>query len=123
VLNSLFYLSHDNILALDNECEGVTTTYEYRSNLESLDRIQVVVLRYPGASQAGKALQRFQEAYLPEHRGTAQSLADGAVHTFKTEEGFVGLRANGHWLSLAFNCPSQAVATRILGTASTQTTR
>lgn len=118
VLNSLFYLSHENILALDLECEGVTASYEYRLNSGSLDRIQYVVLRYPGARQAEKALKRFREAYLPEHRSPGQSLGDGAVHTFQTEKSFLGLRADGHWLTLAFQCPSQAAAVQILSARS-----
>jgi hypothetical protein len=105
VLNSLYYLSHENILALDTSCEAVYATYEEEPAL-ARKRIHLLVIRYPGKDRAGKALERFLAAYLSGRvKGEAATAGRGAKGFFHVEDGWLAFNLNGRLLVLVFECP------------------
>ena len=114
VLNSLYYLSHQNILDLDHSTEAVTAVYEKTSNAEK-SRVQVLMVKYAGQAQAVKALNDFHRAYLQEHqRGFDPGAADKHTNFFSIEDGWLGYSLVGIYLAIVFECPSREAAQLIL---------
>ena len=115
VLNSLYYLSHQNILNLDHSTEAVTAVYENTSNAEK-SRVQVLMVKYAGRAQAGKALNDFHSAYLQEHqKGFDPGAAEEHTNFFSIEDGWLGYALDGRYLAIVFECPSREAAQEILG--------
>ena len=114
VLNSLYYLSHQNILDLDRSTEAVTAVYEKTSNADA-SRVQVLLIKYAGPAQAGKALDDFHSAYLHEHqKGFVPGSADKHANFFSIEDGWLGYSLDGIYLSIVFECPDRESAQEIL---------
>ncbi|MBN2344935.1 MAG: hypothetical protein JXO51_00995 [Candidatus Aminicenantes bacterium] len=105
VLNSLYYLSHENILSLDLSCAAVFTTYEGEGR-----RFHLLVIQYPGAEHAAGALGGFVAGYLPDRRGGGE--AGRGFH--QVEDGWLGFRLAGSRLVLAFACPDGESAQEIV---------
>jgi hypothetical protein len=115
VLNSLYYLSHQNILNLDHSTQAVTAPYENISDAGNSKRVQVLFVAYATPSQARKALYLFHNAYLNEHqKGTHPCVTDKEMNFFEVEDGWVGYSLDGTWLSIVFECPDQESAQLIL---------
>jgi len=114
VLNSLYYLSHQNILNLDLSAEAVTAPYE-KANNGDLKRVQFLFVKYSDSTQAQQALKKFHKAYLPEH---TRDLGEGSMtespHFFKIEDGWLGYKMHGPSIALVFECPDQKSAQNIL---------
>lgn len=115
VLNSLFYLSHQNILNLDLSTEAVTAPYEKMITEEDVHRVQFLFVKYADSGRARKALDHFHKTYLPEHEKNMVegSMAEGS-YFFKIEDGWLGYRLNGRCIVLVFECPDKASAGMIL---------
>ena len=113
VLNSLYYLSHQNILNLDHSTEAVTAPYENISNAGSSKSVQLLVVKYATPKKAKKALDDFYNAYLPEHQ---REMGAGEKHSnfFNIEDGWLGYSLNGADLSVVFECPNRASAQTII---------
>ena len=118
VLNSLYYLSHDNILGLGHTCEAVIAPYERNKADPSGRRIQFLVIRYADSQQALAAATGFQEAYLSE-RIKNKNPADGPedVAVYQVEDGWMGYKRRDRILALVFECTDSACAETILGHA------
>jgi Family of unknown function (DUF6599) len=122
VLNSFFYLSHENILNLDSGTEALLLTFN--RELLSLDRkktdsdkstAHLLVIRYPDFQESSKALHDFFGAYLPELTLDKISLEGQESHAFiKIEDGWLGYKLLNRHLALALACPDQPSAFRIL---------
>jgi hypothetical protein len=114
VLNSLYYLSHQNILNLDLSTEAVTAPYE-KANNGDLKRVQFLFVKYPDSTQARQALKKFHKAYLPERKS---DLVEGSMtespNFFKIEDGWLGYKLHGLFIALVFECPDQKSAQNIL---------
>lgn len=114
VLNSLYYLSHQNILNLDLSTEAVTAPYE-KANNGDLKRVQFLFVKYSGSTQAQQALKHFHKAYLPEHK---RDLVKGSMtespNFFKIEDGWLGYKLHGPCIALVFECPDHKSAQNIL---------
>ncbi len=109
VLNSLYYISHQNILNLDLSTEAVTAPYENVS--DSRKRVQFLLVKYANPDLARQALEHFHKAYLPEHK---QNFAAGSMSKspkfFKLEDGWLGYELNNNSVMLVFGCPDQETA-------------
>jgi len=114
VLNSLYYLSHQNILNLDLSTEAVTTPYE-KANNGDLKRVQFLLIKYSDSAQARQALKKFHKSYLPERKS---DLVEGSMtespNFFKIEDGWLGYKLHGPFIALVFECPDQKSAQNIL---------
>jgi hypothetical protein len=111
VLNSLYYLSHRNILKLDHSTEAVTAPYELMD--EKLDRqqIQVLVVKYTDGKKAKQALEYFISNYLPEHQTKeSQSMKLETENLFRIEDGWLGYKFEGNDIAIVFQCPDQKCA-------------
>ena len=114
VLNSHHYISHDNILDLDSDCEAVIAPY-FRRSARSGTRIRLLVVRYAWARRARKAADGFATTYLPDltkHNEPLVGIDKPGV--WKVEDGWLGWRLSGRVLVLAFGCPDSACVEKIL---------
>ena len=114
VLNSLYYLSHENILDLDLSTEAVAAPYD---SVDGRDRtrVQFLFVRYGDSRQAQQALDHFHKAYLPEHQ---KDFVTGPVAEsqsyFKIEDGWLGYKMYGPCIALVFECTDENSARMII---------
>lgn len=114
VLNSLYYLSHQNILNLDLSTEAVTASYE-KANKEDFKRVQFLFVKYPDSIQARQALIKFHKAYLPERKiDLIKGSAIENPNFYKIEDGWLGYNLHGLCIALVFECPDRKSAQNIL---------
>ena len=112
VLNSAYFLASDNILDLSLACEAAIAPYETDpppagARRKPASRPQLLVVRYPDAVTARRALGHFLAAYLPE-AGTAAPPADRGAR--QVERGWVGYRLEEAVLLVAFDAPDARTA-------------
>ncbi|MGD8536135.1 MAG: hypothetical protein PVF66_09840 [Candidatus Aminicenantes bacterium] len=111
VLNSIYYLSPQNILELDHSTEAVTAPYAKTSEIGDDKRIQFLLVKYENPDRARNALGHFHDTFLPEHKKDTQP--DSAVENlsvFEVEEGWLGYQLKGKYLAIVFDCPDQESA-------------
>jgi len=115
VLNSLHYIGSENILDLGPEIQGVFAPYEAPGALGKPKRLFLVILCYPDAGRARRALDRFSKGVMPKSP-SAGITGSPATHSseFKTENGWTGYRLNGAYLALVFEAPDEASARAVL---------
>jgi len=115
VLNSLYYLGHENMLELDLTAKAVTAPYEKKDSSEDLQRIQFLLLEYAEPERIKNALSRFHRVYLPEHSFPEQSDdSQKVVNIFPIEDGWLGYRLKENTLAFVFECPDQETVRTIL---------
>ena len=115
VLNSLYYLSHQNILNLDHATEAVTAPYEKKDDKQGQKRAQVLVVNYAKKGDERKALERFREAYLPDQPKDDKNLRNTENEGyFDVEDGWSGYKISDKLLALVFSCPDRETAGIIL---------
>jgi len=115
VLNSIYYLSHENILDLDLSAEAVIAPYEHIPGSGDPKRSQILLLQYENPERARQALNRFHDAYLPEHKKKipAGTAADNQS-LFKLEDGWLAYKLLGKYIAIVFECPDPESARTIL---------
>ncbi len=64
LLNQRFFIAHENILHLTRHTEAVFAEYG-----RERQRVQLLLIRYPSATEAGEAYRSFLTAYLPDAGG------------------------------------------------------
>jgi hypothetical protein len=115
VLNSLYYLSHQNILNLDHSTEAVTAAYENIADAGTARGVQILFVKYATAKKAQKALNDFHNAYLREHqKGVGPGVSEKTTNFFKIEDGWLGYTLNGVYLGFVFECPNRESAQLII---------
>jgi hypothetical protein len=115
VLNSLYYLSHQNILKLDHSTEAVTAPYENMSDTGATKGVQVLFVRYATVERAREALSYFHSAYLHDQKKkTDPSVTDERGFFFRIEDGWLGYLRDGRCLAIVFECPDRGSAQLIL---------
>jgi hypothetical protein len=115
VLNSLYYLSHQNILDLDHSTQAVTAPYENKTDADNSKRVQVLFVKYATPAQARKALDIFHNAYLHEYQKKVDPVVTNKkVNFFNIEDGWLGDSLDGTCLTIVFECPDQESAQMIL---------
>jgi hypothetical protein len=111
VLNSIYYLSQENILDLNLWTEGLIAPYEPISNSSDHKRIQFLLVKYENHERARKALKQFHDAYLPEHETNApENSVTKDPSLFKIEDGWLGYKWLGKYIVIVFECPDRASA-------------
>jgi hypothetical protein len=115
VLNSLYYLSHQNILDLDLSTEAVTAPYERVRSTENRKRVQLLFVKYADPTRARHALNHFHDAYLPEHKrdSVSDSMSESSEF-FKIEDGWLGYKSYDKSIALVFECPDEESARMII---------
>jgi hypothetical protein len=115
VLNSLYYLSHQNILNLNLTTEAVTAPYEYPTKTNNNKRIQFLLVKYSTPVSAQQALHHFHRVYLSEHKKPfpSDSISQGA-DLFKIEDGWMGYKLYDVYIVFVFECPDQESARMII---------
>jgi len=114
-LNSIYYLSHENILDFDLSTEAVIAPYEHISSTADRKRCRFLLVKYENRVRARKALNHFHDAYLPEHK--KEITADSAVNSpslFKLEDGWLAYKLLGKYIAIVFECPDQESASAII---------
>jgi hypothetical protein len=115
VLNSIYYLSHENILDLDLSAEAVIAPYEHISNSEDPKRSQFLLVQYESLDRARKALNHFHDAFLPEYqKNIAADSAAKRSSLFKLEDGWLAYKLLGKYILIVFECPDQESAGAII---------
>ncbi len=115
VLNSIYYLSPQNILDLDNSTEAVTAPYENITESVHTKHPQFLLVKYEDPVKANKALIHFHDAFLPEHKHkikTDTSAKNPSV--FKIEDGWLAYQLSGKYLVIVFDCPDGRSAETII---------
>ena len=115
VLNSIYYLSHENILDLNLSTEAVSAPYEHIPGSGDPQRSQFLLVQYENPERARQALNRFHDAYLPGHQKekTAETAAD-SPSLFKLEDGWLAYKLIGKHIAIVFECPDPESARAIL---------
>jgi hypothetical protein len=115
VLNSLYYLSHQNILNLNLSTEAVTAPYDNISKNEDFKRIQFLFVKYVDSEQAQQALDNFQKNYLPEYKNSLGTDSYNQIaNFFQIEDGWLGYRLYGPCIAFVFGCPDKEAARMII---------
>ena len=115
VLNSLYYLSHQNILNLDHSAEAVTAAYEKALNEGTSKRVRVLFVKYASPQRALKGLNDFHSAYLEEHpKGFVPTNTHKQEDYMSIEDGWLGYALNGTGLTVVFECPDRETAELIV---------
>lgn len=115
VLNSIYYLSPQNILDLDHSVEAVTAPYEKAREVGDAKRIQFLLVKYENPERARNAMDHFHDAFLPEQKKDIKP--DSTVENpsvFEVEEGWLGYQLKGKYLAIVFDCPDQESAQNII---------
>jgi hypothetical protein len=112
VLNSIYYLSEENILDLDLNCSAATAVCQMTGQPR---QPRLLLIEYPAASQAAAALDHFLSAYLPEAGPkSAEMPGAGRIAVHEIEEGWCGYRDYGTFLAIIFAAPDRENATKLL---------
>jgi hypothetical protein len=115
VLNTFYYLSHQNILNLDLTTEAVSAPYEYVKGKRIHKRLQFLFLKYENDIKAQHALDRFNRSYLPEHKiNSVTELTTESSNYFKIEDGWLGYKLLGPCIAMVFECPDRESAQRMI---------
>lgn len=115
VLNSQYYLSHQNILLLDHSAEAVIAPYVNLSNTGAKKSVQVLFVRYADDQRARKALSQFHSTYLnDQNKKNDPNVGIESKRFFKIEDGWLGYLRDGRHLTIAFECPDRSFAQLIL---------
>ncbi|MBN1938395.1 MAG: hypothetical protein JW843_02335 [Candidatus Aminicenantes bacterium] len=115
VLNSLFYLSHENILDLGPSTEAVHFELEHVQGKSVRKPVRLLMIRYEDADRASRALEVFRMVYLPDKKsGETPTLTGAGPRTYSVEDGWMGFRRMGRRIALVFACPDRESALEIL---------
>lgn len=110
VLNSVYYLSSSNILALTNRCEAVSAVFRQQAPAEAeggKPSIQFLIIRYPSPEEAEKALDSFLASYLPEVKRETPPREEGTLYSSSVEDGWVSVSRRQSYLAAAFRAASR----------------
>ena len=109
-LNSIYYLSHENILDFDLTTQAVIAPYERVLNTGKKTRCQFLLVKYENQKRAQKALNHFHNLYLPEHKKTISNSSEDNLNLFKIEDGWIGYKLINNYITIVFECPDQESA-------------
>jgi len=112
VLNSVYYLSSENLLELGRDCDVATTIYVQGAAAASGNAkpTRLLLARYANEAAAAKALRHFQEIYLPEKMREPKASFAGDNGVVAIEDGWMGFARSGRGLALVFESPDEASA-------------
>ena len=105
VLNSVYFLSQDNLLDLGLGCELAATTYRQKAESSPAKPVRVLLVRYADEDAAHKALNHFQGVYLSSKSISTENRGTAAI-----EDGWLGFVLSGRGLGLVFEAPDEESA-------------
>ncbi|MCP4682821.1 MAG: hypothetical protein GY864_10855 [Desulfobacterales bacterium] len=114
-LNSIYYISHENILDLDLATEALLAPYEQIAGPGDRSRARFLLVKYENRARARKALNHFHDAYLPEHK--KEFTRDSPMKSpglFKVEDGWMGYKLINKHVAIVFGCPDRKSAGLII---------
>lgn len=103
VLNSVYFLSSENLLDLGPDCELAAAAYRRNSRGDSSKQVRVLLVRYPGEAAARNALAHFKRSYL-----SGKSSATENRGVVSIEDGWAGFILSGRGLGLVFEAPDDS---------------
>ena len=103
VLNSVYFLSQENLLDLGLGCQLAAATYRQKAESSSAKPARVLLVRYADENAARRALDHFQRVYL-----SGKSISPGNHGTMFIEDGWLGFVLSGRGLGLIFEAPDEA---------------
>ena len=116
VLNSLYYLSHQNIFNLDLSAAAVTAPFERLSEDGNKERIQALLIEYATHQQALRGLERFHSAFLDDFQKEKPFKGQNEqIHYFQIEDGWLAYGLRETCLVVVFECLNQTIAGQLLG--------
>jgi len=112
VLNSMYFLSSENLLDLGPDCEVATTTYGQGAAKATGNAkpMRLILARYPNEAAAANALQHFRQIYLPDKLKEPKASLIGDNGVAAIEDGWMGFARSGRGLALVFESPDEASA-------------
>ena len=115
VLNSIYYLSHENIIDLDLSAEAVSAPYEHTPSSGDPKRCQFLLVKYENPERASHALNRFHDSYLAGFEKEIQKETTAySTSVFKLEDGWTAYKLIGKYIAIVFGSPDPASAGAIL---------
>ena len=115
VLNSIYYLSSENILDFDLSTEAVIATYEHASGSSKRKRCRFLLVKYANHERARKALNHFHDTYLPEYKKKITAdFQTRSPRPFKLEDGWLAYKLMGDYIAIVFECPDEDAAEVII---------
>lgn len=118
VLNSVYFLSPENILDLDRTAEAAAATYESSVPSPPKHQVRLLLVRYRDETAARLAVARFRDAYLPETRERAGSNANLSSALQHVEDGWAGYQLTGRCLAVVFEFQDPGLARTFVRQAS-----
>jgi hypothetical protein len=115
VLNSIYYISQENILDLNLSTEAVIVSYERISGSSPRKRCQFLLVKYESRQRAGRALNHFHDVYLPEYKKelTADSVTKSPSF-FNLEDGWLAYKLISSYIAVVFESPDRESARIII---------
>ncbi len=105
VLNSVYFLSQENLLDPGLECELVAALYRPEAQTSGAKPVRALLIRYGNEGTAQKALHDFQRVYL-----SGKPISPGNRGAAAIEDGWVGFILSGRGLGLVFEAPDEVLA-------------
>ncbi len=109
VLNSVYFLSTENLLQLGSSVEAVVLPYKGALTDPDAKRPRLLLVRYPEEGAAKIALKSFLSGYLNQ-AGGAMDKESEIQGTHQIEDGWVGYARRERSLAFVFECPDQSSA-------------
>jgi hypothetical protein len=110
VLNSVYFLSTENILDLGPKVEAVTAEYASQDEGTKFPVLRLILVHYPDELSAKSALKRFLNGYLPENKEiTARSIEVESAAAL-VEDGWLAFCRRSNSLVLCFEAPNRETA-------------
>jgi hypothetical protein len=112
VLNSVYFLSSENLLDLGPDCEVATAAYGQGSAKATGNAkpARLMLARYANEAAAAKALQHLRQIYLPDKLEGPRASLLGDNGVVAIEDGWMGFARSGRGLALVFESPDEASA-------------
>jgi hypothetical protein len=116
VLNSIYYISGENILHLNRDTEAVLARYDAPSRDHS-GGVDLLLAGYPDPESSWNALLSFLKVYLPEHEPPGPAARrESVLSIYEVEDGWMGYARTGRILALVFQCPDRNTGAAFLET-------
>jgi hypothetical protein len=117
VLNSIYFLSHQNILNLNHSTEACYSEYEKHPRKGKRNTFHLLFVRYSSAEKAQVALNQFADIYLPEYKKKQPDSHFREIKKiFKIEDGWMGYKLEKKLIICVFGCPDKDTSRMVLET-------
>ena len=113
VLNSIYYLSSQNILQLDHSVEALIAPYKNAETQKQNNRVFCLFIHYKSPDTAQRAMKNFCDVYLSAYGTPGEPVAD-TIHIAEIEDGRLGYYLHSDFLSLLFEAPSYTTAQKLM---------